>query len=78
MPKISDDIIRAVEDAADIVEVVRDILGSYDKNSNPGGLRKKGVNYTALCPFHDDHNDCNFMVRPRNVSKSPNTFKCCV
>ena len=78
MPKISDDTIRAVEDAADIVEVVKDILGSYDNNSNPGGLRKKGVNYTALCPFHDDHNDCNFMVRPRNVSKSPNTFKCFV
>ena len=75
MPPIRKEIIEQIEDAADIVEVVRDILGDYC-DTNRGGLRKKGVNYTALCPFHDDHNDGNFMVRPKNVSSGANTYKC--
>ena len=75
MPPIKKEIIEQIEDAADIVEVVRDILGDYCEG-NPGGLRKKGVNYTAICPFHDDHNDGNFMVRPKNVSSGANTYKC--
>ena len=75
MPPIRKEIIEQIEDAADIVEVVRDILGDYC-DANRQGLRKKGVNYTALCPFHEDHNDGNFMVRPKNVSSGANTYKC--
>lgn len=75
MSKIPQRIIDAIEEKADIVEVVTDILGDA---STKGGLRKKGVNYTAICPFHDDHNDGNFMVRPKNVAKHPNTYRCFV
>lgn len=61
MAKISEDIIRAIIDRADIVEVVGDFLK----------LRKTGVRYTALCPFHDDKTDGNFIVYPRG-----NCYKC--
>ena len=77
MAKIPQDIIDRIIDTADIVEVISEDLGSYGLG-NLGGLRKKGTNYTAICPFHDDHNAGNFMVRPKGVSKSPNTYKCFV
>ena len=36
--------IDKIMDAADIVEVVSDFVS----------LRKRGVNYIGLCPFHDE------------------------
>ena len=79
MPKIRDDVVRAVIDRAKIEDVVDDILGSYSR-ANPGGLKKCGVNYTAICPFHDDHNNGNFIVRPSTIAEKNggNTYKCFV
>ena len=70
MPKISEDIIRAVNDAAKI----EDVVGDFVK------LRKSGVNYTGICPFHDDKHDGNFIVRPSTVSEARggNTYRCFV
>lgn len=70
MPKISEDIIRAVNDAAKIEDVVSDFVK----------LRKSGVNYTGICPFHDDQHDGNFIVRPSTVSEARggNTYRCFV
>ena len=70
MPKISDDVIRAVTDAAKIEDVVSDFVT----------LRKAGVNMTGLCPFHDDQHDGNFIVRPSTVSekRGGNTYRCFV
>ena len=71
MPKISDDIIRAVTDAAKIEDVVGDFVT----------LRKSGVNLTGICPFHDDKNDGNFIVRPSTLSPGTagrNTYHCFV
>lgn len=78
MAKIPQEIIDKIMDAADLVEIIKDDLGTYERISNPGGIRKKSKNYTAICPFHDDHNDGNFMIRPKGVSKKPNTYKCFV
>ena len=70
MPKISEDIIRAVTDAAKIEDVVGDFVD----------LRKAGVNLTGLCPFHDDKHAGNFIVRPSTVSakRGANTYRCFV
>lgn len=71
MPKISEDIIRAVTDAAKIEDVVGDFVT----------LRRAGVNLTGLCPFHDDENDGNFIVRPSTLSQGRpgrNSYKCFV
>ena len=71
MPKISEDVVRAVTDAAKIEDVVGDFVT----------LRKDGVNMTGLCPFHDDENDGNFIVRPSTLSigaTGRNTYKCFV
>ena len=79
MPKIRDDVVRAVLDRARIEDVVDNILGSYSRD-NPCGLKKCGVNYTAICPFHDDHNNGNFIVRPSTITEKNggNTYKCFV
>jgi hypothetical protein len=80
MPKISEDIIRAVTDAAKIEEVVKDIIGER-RQDNPGGLHKAGVNMTCLCPFHDDKNDGNLIIRPSTLSAKAtgrNTYRCFV
>ena len=79
MPKISDDIVRAVTDAAKIEDVVKDLIGNKSPD-NPGGLRKTGTNYTCLCPFHEDRIDGNFIVRPSTISekRGGNTYKCLV
>ena len=61
MAKIPDEIVRHILDTARIEEVVADFLT----------LRKTGVRYTALCPFHDDRHDGNFMVYPAR-----NCYKC--
>ena len=70
MPKIPDDIIRRVQDAAKIEDVVGDFVT----------LRKAGVNLTGLCPFHDDRHDGNFIVRPSTVpeKRGGNTYRCFV
>ena len=49
-----------IKDAAKIVDVVGDFLD----------LKKKGVEYTATCPFHQDKHLGNFMISPkRNIAK---------
>lgn len=70
MPKIREDVVRAVTDAAKIEDVVGDFIK----------LRKAGVNMTGLCPFHDDKNDGNFIVRPSTIpdERHGNTFHCFV
>jgi hypothetical protein len=71
MPKIPDDIIRRVQDAAKIEDVVSDCDVT---------LRKAGMNLTGLCPFHDDKHDGNFIVRPSTVpeKRGGNTYRCFV
>ena len=68
MPKIEQYIIDKVKDEADIVDVVSDFVT----------LRKAGVNYTGLCPFHDDKTDGNFIVRPKGIKTGGNTYHCFV
>lgn len=53
--------IQRVKDAANIVDVVSDFIE----------LRKKGVGYEALCPFHKDRHYGNFFV-----SEQKNVCKC--
>ena len=70
MPKISEDVIRRVTDAARIEDVVGEFVT----------LRKAGVNLTGLCPFHDDKTDGNFIVRPSSIpeKRHGNTYRCFV
>jgi len=71
MPKIPDDIIQRIQDIAKIEDVVGDFVT----------LRKAGVNLTGLCPFHDDKNDGNFIVRPSTLSydrPGRNSYRCFV
>ena len=70
MSKIDEQTINRILEVARIEDVVEDFLGSYD-SGNRGGLKKRGVRYTALCPFHDDHHLGNFVVYPRG-----NCYKC--
>lgn len=68
MPKIPDDIVKRVQDAADIVKVVGESVR----------LRKAGVNYTGLCPFHEDRHTGNFIVTPKGSRKHGNQYHCFV
>ena len=68
MPKIPDEIVKRVQDAADIVKVVGESVK----------LRKAGVNLTGLCPFHDDRHDGNFIVTPKGSRKHGNQYHCFV
>ena len=61
MPGIDDLIIQRIKDAADIVDVVGDFVN----------LKKRGVRYLGLCPFHDDRHIGSFVVYPKK-----NVFKC--
>ena len=58
---IDDLTIRRIKDAADIVDVVGDFVD----------LKKSGVRYLGLCPFHDDRHLGSFVVYPKG-----NVFKC--
>ena len=58
MDKITE---QKIKDAASVVDVIGDF---YD-------LKKKGVNYQCLCPFHDDRHMGSFVVSPRK-----NTYNC--
>ena len=66
MPKISDEVVRSVTDAARIEDVVSDFVR----------LRRAGVNLTGLCPFHSDKHDGNFIVRPSTIKNGGNTYRC--
>ena len=70
MPKINKEIIDKIMDTAKIEEVIQDCLGSYS-HDNPNGLKKSGVRYKALCPFHDDKSMGSFIVYPKG-----NCYKC--
>jgi len=70
MPKINKETIDKIMDVAKIEEVIQDCLGSYGPN-NPSGLKKSGVRYKALCPFHDDKSMGSFIVYPKG-----NCYKC--
>ena len=50
-----------IKESANIVDVVGDFLT----------LKKRGVEYVCLCPFHDDHTLGNFSVNP-----AKNCYKC--
>ena len=50
-----------IKESANIVDVVGDFIE----------LRKRGVEYQGLCPFHDDHTLGNFSVNP-----TKNCYKC--
>ena len=70
MPKIDKQIIDKILDTAKIEEVIQDCLGSYE-SGNRAGLKKTGVRYKALCPFHDDRSLGSFIVYPKG-----NCYKC--
>lgn len=60
MGKIDETIIDKVRDAASIVDVVGDFVT----------LKKSGVEYDGLCPFHDDRHLGSFKVSPsKNIAK---------
>ena len=61
MAKIEKYIIERILDTARI----EDVVGDFVK------LKKKGVRYLGLCPFHDDHHLGSFVVYPKG-----NCFKC--
>lgn len=70
MPKIDKQTIDKIMDAAKIEEVIGECLGKYEPH-NPNGLKKSGVRYKALCPFHDDKSMGSFIVYPKG-----NCYKC--
>ena len=61
MAKIAKSIIEKILETAKIEEVVSDFID----------LKKKGVRYLGLCPFHDDRSLGSFVVYPKE-----NCFKC--
>lgn len=70
MAKIDKIIIDKILDTAKIEEVVKDCIGSYSPQ-NKAGLKKTGVRFKALCPFHNDKNLGSFVVYPKG-----NCYKC--
>jgi DNA primase len=62
MVRINQDEIDAVRNAADIV----DIIGRYIQ------VQRKGKDYVALCPFHDDHSPS------MSISPEKQIYKCFV
>ena len=70
MPKIDKQIIDKILEKAKIEEVIQECLGSYGPN-NRAGLKKTGVRYKALCPFHGDRSLGSFIVYPKG-----NCYKC--
>lgn len=70
MLKIERNKIDKVLESAKIEEVIKDCLGSYGPD-NKAGLKKVGVRYEAICPFHDDKSLGSFVVYPKG-----NCYKC--
>ena len=64
MAHIDPKTIEKIKDATNIVDVIGDFLE----------LRKKGIGYVSLCPFHDDHTIGNFEVSP--VKQIYKCFSC--
>ncbi|MDO4467961.1 MAG: DNA primase [Bacillota bacterium] len=62
MSWIKEDDLKAIRAQADIVDVISNYLT----------LTKKGKNYSAICPFHDDHDPS------LSISTSKQLFKCFV
>ena len=63
MAKIRQDIIDNILDVARIEEVISDFPDVK--------LRKKGVRYEGICPFHEDRDYGNFSVYPKE-----NCYRC--
>ena len=61
MGQIDNYTLQRIKDTAKIQDVVADFIT----------LRKIGVRYTGICPFHDDRHEGNFIVYPKE-----NIFKC--
>lgn len=59
MPRIDQETVNRILDAADIVEVVSD----YVK------LRRSGANYKGLCPFHNERTPSFSVNKARNICK---------
>ena len=72
MSKIPQETIDKILEAARIEDVIEDSLGTYGPH-NTTGLKKKGVRYQALCPWHDDKHLGSFVVYPKG-----NCYKCFV
>ena len=72
MAKIPQETIDKLLEAAKIEDVIEDSLGKYDRH-NQTGLKKKGVRYQCLCPWHDDKHLGSFVVYPKG-----NCYKCFV
>ena len=62
MSWIREEDMRAIRQQADIVDVISHYLS----------LNKKGKNYVAVCPFHDDHDPS------LSISTDKQIFKCFV
>ena len=62
MSWIHDDDLKSIRNRADIVDVMSHYIP----------LNKNGRNYTAKCPFHDDHDPS------LNISVDKQIFKCFV
>ena len=63
MAIIKDEEINAIREQADIVDIISDYLK----------LTKKGKNYVAVCPFHDDHSPSLVVSKERQMF---NCFTC--
>ena len=61
MGNIDKETVQKIKDAANIVDVIGDYLE----------LKKKGIEYQTLCPFHEDHTIGNFSISP-----AKNIYKC--
>lgn len=66
MGKIDNLTVQKIKEAANIVDVVGDFLD----------LKRKGVNYQCLCPFHQDNHIGSFVVRPPSAAIGGNTYRC--
>lgn len=58
-PMIDQITIGRIQDAAQVVDVVSDFVT----------LRKRGVNYVGLCPFHDDRTPSFYVSPAKNICK---------
>lgn len=59
MPRIDQETVNRILDAADIVEVVSDFVK----------LRRSGANYKGLCPFHNERTPSFSVNKARNICK---------
>ena len=62
MPRIAEDAINQIKQTTDIIALIQ---------SRGTVLKQKGLNWTGLCPFHNDTNTPNLIVTP-----SKGLFRC--